>query len=226
MKDEFRAIRKGIGGDLIDPYRLFQSGVGSKAASRLGQTLAANSKPTLVISTGFCGALRNDVMVGDVIVGTRILDADSGEEIHRFRDETLCERIAHALSNGKLRFHVGSIVSTLHPVFSPQAKRELGLRRDALAVDMESAALAKHFDPKHTRVLVLRTVSDAVDDELPAEVGEFLNEKGRPRIAKIAGFALRRPRNIKTLMSLKARADRAAATLTRLWQIVSTLDLS
>ncbi|MCY3023523.1 MAG: hypothetical protein NTW87_31470 [Planctomycetota bacterium] len=98
-------------------------------------------------------------------------------------------------------------------------KRALGLARQALAADMESFAMAERAGTK-AAVCALRVVSDAVGDELPAEVGTFLDEKGSVRVGRVARYALRGPASIRTLRALKARRDRSLAGLTAAWRVV------
>src|SRR5438477_186309 len=82
---------------------------------------------------------------------------------------------------------------------------------------------AAGVDPSRTRVSVLRTVSDAVTDELPAEVGQFLNEQGDVRVGNITRFIVKRPSNIMRLMELKKRSDIAAKALLVAWNAIRDL---
>ncbi len=69
-------------------------------------------------------------------------------------------------------------------------------------------------------VLAVRVVSDSVLDELPPEVGGFLDENGSVRVAHVARYAMGGPRNMKTLWELKARTDKAAASLGAAWKVL------
>ena len=104
-------------------------------------------------------------------------------------------------------------------VAGAEDKRNLAAKYHALAVDMESFAMAAALKGRAAFV-VLRAVSDGVADELPPEAGSFLDEKGAVRMGKVLRFASRRPRNLKTLWRLKANAGKAAAGLTAAWKAV------
>ncbi len=47
---------------------LARSGIGKEKAERLTERIIIDFKPELVISAGFCGALVNDLRIGDVII--------------------------------------------------------------------------------------------------------------------------------------------------------------
>ena len=84
---------------------------------------------------------------------------------------------------------------------------------------MESYAVAQAAAGR-CPVFALRAVSDAVTDALPPEVAGFLDANGDVRMGKVTRFMLGGPRNIRTLMELKSRSDKAAASLTAAWKAV------
>jgi nucleoside phosphorylase len=112
------------------------------------------------------------------------------------------------------------VACTRDAVFTPEQKRALGVRSKAVAVDMESAALAAGLGSR-IPVIVLRAVSDSIDDNLPSEAGTFLDESGKVRLWNVARFALKRPWNVKTLMRLKRHSEAAAASLTAAWRAIA-----
>ncbi len=130
--------------------------------------------------------------MGDIVVGSEIIgvhkhaiphiDVERGDGFEISR--TLTRRIVGkdfdqiVLEKLSSNAHRTKMVCTADAVFSTDAKRTLGKNSNAQTVDMESYALiASCVSP--IRVMFLRVVSDAVTDELPPEVGEFLTEKRR-----------------------------------------------
>jgi len=216
MKEEAAAVIAGLGTSNHERFELIRAGVGPNAAARVAKELAARSAPPQwIVSTGFCGGLSDSLRVGDAIISSEIADAESGQVYAGTGSTALVERLrcgVHA--------EFGRTVCTRHAVFLPAEKRALGQRCTAIAVDMESRALADHVDGSTTRVIAMRTVSDAVTDELPREVGEFLTESGDVQIGKIALFVLKNPFNIGRLMELKKRSDIAAKSLADMWRAV------
>lgn len=220
LKEEFAAVQRGLGANCGDRFELVRAGMGPASAKRLATELTSRtSPPHWIVSTGFSGALAPGMNVGDIVLSSEIIDAESGRTFKSATD-AITQRVQESLAALKIRVHTGGTVCTNDAVFSSAAKQALGEKSRAIAVDMESCAFAENVHASTTRVIVIRTISDAVSDELPAEVGEFLTESGDVRIGKIIRFILKRPSNIKRLMELKKRSDIAAATLTQVWNIL------
>jgi len=228
LREELSAVKAGLGTD-AGRFELIQAGVGARAAARVGKELASRENPAaLVVSTGFCGGLSDALKVGDIVAAHNIVGIDAGglpAPQNLVRAKMLVEnQIAGALDAAKLRWECGSIVCSREPILKSEDKRALHVKSGAIAVDMESFALAESVDAAGTAVVVLRAVSDSVEDELPAEVAEFLDERGKVRVGKITRFVLKRPANITRLMSLKKRADKAAASLTLAWSAMRGME--
>jgi adenosylhomocysteine nucleosidase len=103
-------------------------------------------------------------------------------------------------------------------VRTPRDKRALGESHDALAVDLESFAVAEVCLRRQTPFLAVRVVSDAVDDRLPREVERLARQKTRAaQIGAALGAILDRPGALKEMYRLKqnalAASDRLAKAL-------------
>jgi nucleoside phosphorylase len=214
LRDELQAVSTAIPPAELHRARLIRSGVGPESAAR---AVAEANVPKWgrICSTGFCGGLADGLNVGDIVVATEILHGGSDKRIAI--DAATVKRAVEALQSAGMKFHVGPLVSVPLPVFRCDDKRALGQKTQAAAVDMESYAIAA---PGGASPFVLRVISDAVTDELPAEVSEFLDADGNVRAGKITKFIIKRPANIARLMELKKRSDTAAAALTTAWKAV------
>ena len=214
LRDELKAVSAGITADDLSHVALIRGGVGPGSAARaVGEAkLAAGAR---ICSTGFCGGLKEGLDVGDIVLATEIQHAESGQRIRI--DPATVARAGAALQSAGVKFYAGPIVSVTLPVFRCEDKRALGASSGALAVDMESYAITS---ANGCVPFVLRAISDAVSDELPAEVSEFLDDKGNVRAGKITRFILKRPANIQRLMELKKRSDAAGSALTAAWKAV------
>jgi adenosylhomocysteine nucleosidase len=220
LKEELAAIRRALPDVSGEQLRLLRGGVGPISAARAAeQLLKATPPPTVLCSSGFCGGLCDGVDVGDVIVADCIIAPDASVA-RTIVDAQLVAAMRAALSEAKIRFHVGGIAGSASAVTGCDAKRALGQSCKAVAVDMETAAVARVASAAGVPVIALRVISDSVLDELPAEVGGFLNEEGNVRVGNVARFALRSPRNMKTLWQLKSRTDKAVASLSAAWKAV------
>lgn len=221
LKEELAAVRAGIGkssGRLI-----FRAGMGPESAARCAEEIRRKiAAPRWVISTGICGGLDSRLRIGDVVISAETIDAQSGRRVSSESASGMAAWISDALDHAGIKNFCGKTVCTRETVFSRNDKRALGEKFGAIAVDMESAALFGAFDPALTNCLVMRTVSDTADEDLPPEIVNFLDADGSLRLGKITQFVLKRPtKSIAQLRTLKRNSDQAAAALTAAWKTLA-----
>lgn len=216
LKEELSAVKSAMNAPSV---LLIRGGVGAKSASTAAESVLLQ-KPRALVSSGFCGGLAAAPLLGHVVLATRVLDG-SGDGAPIACDP---ERVKHwrtLLEKASIAVHCGDLVSVSTAVTSTDAKAVLAQKSGALAVDMESYAIARLAQKAGVPFLILRTISDGADDALPPEVGTFLDDKGNVRAGQVAKFALKGPRNIKMLMTLKSRSDKAMAGLKTAWSAIS-----
>jgi adenosylhomocysteine nucleosidase len=154
-------------------------------------------RPTLLLLAGFSGALDDSLEAGDLLLATAIVA--EGEMSWR---ATWPETRTAAFRQGKL-------LTVDRLVADPADKRELNQLHGALAVDMESATVARICQRGGVPFGCLRAISDRVDTMLsPALLG--LLRSGRPSAVAVAAVCLRQPGIIVELWRL-ARDTRLAA---------------
>jgi adenosylhomocysteine nucleosidase len=183
------------------------SGHGQNAAQKATEVLIAGHRPRWVISAGFAGGLRSHINRGDIVMASGIA-GESGERLSidlRMPDKESPQGV-----------HVGRVLTTDRIIRTTKEKTLLGERHDALAVDMESLAVAKVCQQEKQRFLAIRAITDTVDDELPRDVERLLNRPTMVRkIGAAAGSLLRRPSTAKDLWRLRESAIVAASRLAR-----------
>ncbi len=140
---------------------------------------------------------------GDVVLSGEVIGQDrrwrANERIQREVKE-LARRIGAA--EGPV-LGAGDLLATEDS--KAQAWRDTG----ALAVDMESAIVARVAEAAGIPFLVLRTIADPATRELPPAALIPLSQDGTPALARVLGEVLRRPRQIAALFGL-ARETRQA----------------
>jgi len=222
IKEELAAVTSAIPKAGQHAAHLIRGGAGWSSATRAARDIATRQPaPQWICSTGFSGGLADGLNVGDIVLATELW-GDQEAAITCLTPSRI-ELLSHALTAAKIRFHAGATVTVTGAVTRTEDKRALGIKRNAIAVDMESYALISTYQKMAAapaRAFVMRVISDSVDDALPPEIAEFLDEKGNVRMGKVARFMLGGPRHVKTLMELKARSDKAAAALTAAWKAV------
>lgn len=188
---------------------LVESGIGAAAAARATEAIIHGHHPRWVISTGFAGGLDDRLGQGDIVMADEIVEP-SGRRLSinlKFDQQALA-------ANPKL--HVGRVLTTDRVIDTPQEKRALGREHQALAVDMESLAVAEVCSRERIRFLSIRIISDTVDRALPKDIERLVKHKSLAgRLGAAAGAAVRRPSSIKDMWQLKEDALVASDTLAR-----------
>jgi adenosylhomocysteine nucleosidase len=186
-----------------------QSGAGAAAASHAAEALLSGHEPRWVISAGFAGGLTERLKHHDLVLADGLVGADGSRLAIDLRvDPASLERTPGV--------HVGRLLTVDRIVGRPHEKRALGEKHGALAVDMESRAVAEVCRRHRVRFLAVRIVSDAVDEELPPDVRGLLKQTTRTaRAGAAVGAIFRRPSSVKDMWKLREDALVASDRLAR-----------
>jgi adenosylhomocysteine nucleosidase len=185
---------------------LVESGPGADSAAAATHAVLDAHRPALVFSAGFAGGLTPALARGDLVVAQRIVD----EHGHSWDADpaTFPDWIAEVKG-----LHVGRLVTLDHPLRTAEEKTAAGHHHAALAVDMESIAVAEVCRQKNVAFLAVRAVSDALDDELPADVAKLLYAHGARQLGAALGTIWRKPGRVKDLFRLQRNALAASERL-------------
>jgi hypothetical protein len=198
---EAAACRRGIAEAGARDVEVLVTGVGpARAAAALGRRLAAG-RPSLVVSSGFAGALS---------AGIEPLSWVTAAALHRLDGERAARVV---LPPGLLRVAEGVTPCQLVTAERVVASAVAGLP-PPVAVDMESSALAEASAAAGVPFAVLRLVTDAP--------GRPMAEVGRRLAAALAapGLAGRAVQGARAAVEAARSPARAAAFLrdTSLWR--------
>ena len=190
------AERRALSGLAGERLRVHVSGIGAAAAARTAEAIAAEA-PRAMISAGYCGALADDLRVGDLVAADVVVDERTGD---RFAADP--ELLAAAPGRR------GAMVSAERIARTP-ADRD---RLDGLAVDMESAALARAAGEARIPFLALRAVTDERHHRVP-DFDKVMDAAGRLTPgAGLVHFVLH-PREVPALLRLGPASRRAGESL-------------
>ena len=173
------------------------SGVGFDKARQATQAVVLAHNPRWVLSAGFAGGLQPQLAKGDFVMVDQIVDT-TGRQLS----------IDMHVDADQLRkhpgLHVGRILSVDRLIPKPAEKASLGQQHQALSVDMESIAVAEVCQRERARFLGVRIISDAVDEELPAEIGIIIQQSNTVRkMGSTVGSLMRRPSVAKDFLRLR-----------------------
>ena len=171
------------------------TGIGLKRGQAIArQALTALPKTTLVIGTGIVGALSGGLRPGDIVIADRAMRASEDtvrpEHVVPVDRVTLeyCERALHAAG---LACSTGAILSSPRVIPNAAGKRAAKQHSGAIAVDMESAAIAGEAAARGIPFAIVRTVIDSLEDEIFG--AEMADEEGRVKPLAAANYLVRNP---------------------------------
>jgi adenosylhomocysteine nucleosidase len=182
---------------------LAQAGMGAAKAKKATHALLDGHTPKWVISAGFSGALRPELRIGDIVVGNAVVDA---------RKEPLSFDLRMPADPEK-GLHVGQLYQAEGFVRTVAEKKALSESTSALAVDMESLAVAEVCHERKLRYLAVRVISDDLTADLPPEILTVVGSTGALRWGATVAALLKRPGCVPDLWELRGKAHKAAERL-------------
>jgi adenosylhomocysteine nucleosidase len=189
---------------------VLETGVGVIRAAAAIRWVLENIESRLIVACGFAGALSPSMKVGDVLLASEVVEPGE-DELHW--------RTAVPAELGDLP--VGRLVTVPQLVGRPAGKRTLARATGAVAVDMESAAIAEACQAWRVPCAVVRAISDAADSELSHRLVTLL-AGGRAVPWRVLAAVIRSPGLAIELWRLardtRLAARRLAAALERLIQ--------
>ena len=186
------------------PALLVLSGIGKVAAATTTALLLDRFEVDAVLFTGVAGGLGEGVAVGDVVVADTLLqhDMDASPIFPRWEvpltgrsrfaaDVAWAGRLAAAAHRAGHAVHRGLVVSGDR--FVSTSAESAALRRllaDALAVEMEGAAVAQVCHDFGRAFAVMRTISDRADDAAHVDFPRFVANVASGLTRRIVAHAL------------------------------------
>lgn len=173
-------------------------------------------KPRLIVSAGFAGGLVGTLEVGDLVVATELCDESS---------VSLPAPWPGVLSGDwQPVLHRGRILTTSAPVASAHQKALLAQKFAALAVDMESAVVARWCQKRQIPFGAVRVISDDAGTSFSPQLQSLL-AGGQPSLAQIIKATARSPKLVLELLQLANKTRLAGKQLGKALGELLTLTL-
>lgn len=178
---------------------LVANGAGAARAAQAVEAAHAAVRLDLICSMGFCGALENDMQVGDIFVAERV-QARAGE-------------FAAAQPRTARAYHTGVLASIDRVAQTATEKAQLR-RRGASAVEMEAAGVAAKAAEFDLPFYCVRSVTDLAHESFSFDFNAALRSDGRFATMQLIAASCRRPLSLlPELLRLGRRSYMAARTL-------------
>jgi hopanoid-associated phosphorylase len=161
-----------------------------------------------IISFGVAGGLAPDLIPGDCVVASAIIDYPSVRPTDPLWSRRLAEMIPDARH--------GPIMGVNSVVSNPADKRKLHAFTRAVAVDMESHLVARLADAHGLAFAAVRVIVDPAHRAVPPAALLAMAPGGSTDVSAMLWEILARPSQVSPLMRLAADAIAARAALVRL----------
>lgn len=179
------------------------SGIGGELALLATRALVAGERPDILISAGFAGALTRNLTVGETITPGTVIDSQTDE---RFPTQG----------------GTGVLVSAA-AIVGEGAKKQLGAKYTADAVDMEGAAVARVARENGIPFCAVKSISDELGFAMPP-FNAYVTRDGKLALERFAAHVAFRPAYWPSLVQLARNAKKASLELSAaLEHLLSTL---
>nr|VFJ53984.1 MAG: Nucleoside phosphorylase [Candidatus Kentron sp. FW]VFJ58108.1 MAG: Nucleoside phosphorylase [Candidatus Kentron sp. FW] len=186
-------IKPDSHGMLSENSCVYYSGIGPKNATRAARSLIDSNMDALV-SWGIAGALDPALVSGDILLPISVIDYIDSRQypVNRHWHTILENRLKNTLAHKK-NYSRQSIISTRDVQGDPPKKIKLHQATGAIAVDMESAAIAAVASKEKKPFIIIRTISDTTAMRLPKSATRATDFYGRTSLSQLSVGLLKNP---------------------------------
>ena len=210
--DGLHGFRAEIGGK---EFAVVGHGIGYRRATETTRR-AFDSIPgaELVIGTGVVGALSSGLKPGDLVLSDRIMTIDGDgqlvEQVIAVSDSHL-RTVGRSLANAGVAYSTGAILTSHRVLATSAEKRRAKESTGAIAVDMETAAIAVEAAARGIPFVAIRAVLDEVDDEVVG--AEMADADGNVRPLAATSYLIRNPATMLKLPKMIRNLARATTAI-------------
>lgn len=161
---------------------LYQMGVGLERASAVCREAMVSQPVELAVSSGFACALASS-QIGELLIGTDVIRYRNGACSRDAVEAVPCspEFSAAAIKAAcgiNVAARAGRFVTVPLVLWRAREKGEVAAATGAVGLDMESAAVGAAARERQIPFVIIRAVSDLVDEDLPLDFNLFLKPAG------------------------------------------------
>lgn len=209
-KSHLNGLRTWTFNSGINRVVLMESGIGAARSRTATSLMIEFASPDLIINFGFCGAIRHDLHVGDLVVAEQIhLLSESGPQ----HEESLHPENIYLTSASQHRCLLGNFITTEIAITKKSLHPKLNSDMHYPVLEMESTFVGRTCREAGTRFAAIRSVSDTSTEE-PYHLFKAISASDYTITAKSITVALlRKPGLIPHLFYLGRNAGIAGRSL-------------
>jgi 5''-methylthioadenosine/S-adenosylhomocysteine nucleosidase len=201
-KDKIAGREITIGSYKNHQVYLAQSGIGKVQAGMTASILNIEYQPDFIVNTGSAGGIGEGLKIGDVVISDKLAyhDVDAtafGYDMGQLPEQNLyfnadpfyVDEINKAAKRSNLVSHTGLIVTG--DQFVDGKDKIAKIKKafpDALAAEMEGAAVAQVCTQFNTPFVVIRSMSDVGDEDANVNFDDFVVQAGKKSVEMLLNF--------------------------------------
>jgi len=194
---------------------LYQMGVGLERANAVCREAMVSQPLDLAVSSGFACALAS-CRIGELLIGTDVIMYGDRVSSLDLREAVPCSpefsAVAIKAAGGmNVTARAGRFVTVPRVLWRAREKGEVAAATGAVGLDMESATVGEAAREQQVPFVIVRAVSDLLDEDLPLNFNLFLTPAGWLRGALAC---LARPSCVGGLLRLRTQSRVAAERIT------------
>ncbi len=216
-------LTKGNSRFISNNVLVIYSGTGPINASSAAERLIAQGA-TKLISWGCAAALSETLKPGDLILANELSSTEESKAIALNVCANWHQQTTELLTS-VVKVNNGGLAESKRIVSSSEDKKKIHSNTKAVALDMESIAIA-HVANKHALpFLAIRVIADPVEMSLPLAITHSLNQHGDVVLSKLLGYLALHPRELPGLIRLGLYFRSATKTLKLVAQHLDAITL-
>ncbi len=179
---------------------IFHTGVGERVCRQRMARFLQDRQFDCLISTGFAGALNDQLNVGDLLLAQNFSTA----ELSKARSLLV-----------NLPIYVANLLTVPSVIDSNEERNKIARATGAAAVDMETEFIARACAEHGVPLLSLRVISDTPRQRFPAPAHVLFNiERQRTSVLRAVLYLCKHPTRLWGLIRFMSQITRARETLT------------
>ena len=218
-----KKLTKGSSCFISNKVLVVYSGTGPINARSAAEYLIAQGA-TKLISWGCAAALSEILKPGDLILANVLISTEESKaqvlnvcvNWHQQTTELLASVV---------KVNSGGLADSKIIVSSSEDKKKIHSNTNAVALDMESIAIADIANQHALPFLAIRVIADPVEMSLPLAITHSLNQQGDVVLSKLIGYLVLHPRELPGLIRLGLYFRLATKTLTLIAQHLDVITL-
>ena len=206
-------------------FLVVQSGMGMDNAFSAAHWLSKNGVAALGCF-GVSGGLDPRLGIGDLVFADAVfMEQDDGISLVWKRGGRNSEVTFSCREAKDVAVRWGSIVTVKQAVLNAAGKKALFNRTGIMAVDMETAAVARVANRSGLPFFAVRAICDSSDVTVPESLYQCVDQKGHPRFFYLFKLIIQKPSMISHLLRMKRDFTAALSTAPHVLRCLSGMSI-